>query len=445
MSNLHFQTASHAIQRIKNKEISPMDVIRASVERIKKLESNVNAWVCYDEEKALQTAREIDRKIAKDNYCKRLFGIPIGVKDIFNTADFKTEMGSNIWEGFNPGNDARTVFDIRYEDGIILGKTQSSEFAVHAPTDTKNPFALDRTCGTSSSGSAAAVSSGMVPLALASQTGASIIRPASFCGVFGFKPSFGLIPRTGVLKTTDTLDTIGFLSRSIEDLELLFDILRVHGSNYPCVDKYLKKRPIHQKLRLGVNRGPFWDLIQQDAKQAFANCLEKLSATGTFELVDYELEDDEEICELHEMIYCKALSYYFRGEKISDHHKISDVLVRMLDRGESITPDEYHEAFRKQSMHSVKYNNNDFDAIISLAAAGDAPPIHNPVETADSSRIWTYLGMPALSVPLLKTARGMPLGLQIVGKKYSDYHILEIARHIWACFGSRWQEPENIE
>ena len=161
--------------------------------------------------------------------------VPFGVKDIFNTIDLKTEMGSETWKDHNAGNDARVVSVLRHQGYTPIGKTVTAEFAVHHLNKTKNPHSIDKTPGTSSSGSAVAVATGMVPFALGTQTAGSIIRPASFCGVWGMKPSFGLIPRTGSLKTTDSLDTIGFLSSYGTDMREILNLLRVKGPNYPFV------------------------------------------------------------------------------------------------------------------------------------------------------------------------------------------------------------------
>lgn len=160
-----------------------------------------------------------------------------------------TSMGTNILKNYQPGNDARVVSNLRLEGAVIMGKTQTSEFAVHNPTETKNPINIKYSPGTSSSGSAAAVAAGIVPVAIGSQTAGSICRPASYCGVYGFKPSFGVIPRTGILKTSDTLDTVGILARYVEDLEIIFDVIKVQGHNYPFVSKFLQKKKLFNKKK----------------------------------------------------------------------------------------------------------------------------------------------------------------------------------------------------
>ena len=226
-------SAGEGTRRIRSRELSAVEWARSCAERVEELESGVGAWAYFDREKVLAQARCLDKKIAHGQTLGELCGVPIGIKDTFNTQDMPTSMGSPIWEGFRPGNDARVVFYLRQADGVIAGKTVTAEFAVHAPGKTVNPHAPGYSPGTSSSGSAAAVAAHMVPLALGTQSAGSIIRPASYCGVYGFKPSFGLVPRTGILKTTDTLDTVGVFARVPEDLNLLFEVIRVHGENFP--------------------------------------------------------------------------------------------------------------------------------------------------------------------------------------------------------------------
>src|SRR3990167_8157472 len=192
------------------------------------------------------------------NEARLLECIPVGVKDIYNTADFPTQMGSPLWKDFTPGNDARAVYHLKRQGANIVGKTVTAEFAVHALDKTLNPYDATRTPGTSSSGSAVAVSMGMVPAATGTQTAGSIVRPASFCGVYGCKPSFGTIPRTGMLKTTDSLDQIGFFTVHAEDLRRLFDSMRVKGENYPISNAALadesRQKSKGDKWRVGFAR-----------------------------------------------------------------------------------------------------------------------------------------------------------------------------------------------
>jgi Asp-tRNA(Asn)/Glu-tRNA(Gln) amidotransferase A subunit family amidase len=369
-----------------------------------------------------------------------LRGVPVGVKDIFNTADMPTQMGSRIWSGFRPGNDARVVFNLRYDGAIVPGKTQTSEFAVHEPTEVRNPRHLEHAPGTSSAGSAAAVAAGMVPLALGSQTAGSCIRPASYCGVFGFKPTFGAVPRTGVLKTADTLDTIAWFARSIDDVERLFEVVRVRGRNYPYVDANLvRRRPLDRPIAIAVVRGPHWPAATPAAQHALTAAADRLRAAGGRFLVDdLDLPEAGEIYDDHELIYCKALAYYFRGEQRNDRSKISGVLMGMLERGEATTPDAYHRAVSRQAELTRQLDDRfRHDAYLTLSAAGEAPRGLQSPDLPDTSKIWTYLGMPALSVPAASGPNGLPIGLQVVGPKYADYRVLDVGRAIVDALGVR--------
>ena len=228
-------SVSDAVNVLNNKNISALELAKSCIKRYKEVEPKVHAWVYFSEDIILQQAKNIDKNLAKRKTKYTLAGIPIGIKDIFNTYNMPTSMGSSIWKGFMPGNDARVVTNLRREGANIFGKTVTAEFAVHEPGPTLNPHNLAHIAGTSSTGSAVAVATGMVPAAIGSQTAASTIRPASYSGVYGYKPSFGCIARTGVLKTLDTLDHVTFFARSVRDLPILFDAMRVKGMNYPHI------------------------------------------------------------------------------------------------------------------------------------------------------------------------------------------------------------------
>jgi len=444
MQSLYSLTVTELIEKIKSREISSEEIVKECFQRIHLLEPLIHAWVCFNEEQSIRRAKIIDSEMNQGAYKGRLCGIPLGIKDIFNTADFPTEMGSFIWKGFNSGNDARVVFNLNYEGGIVIGKTKTSEFAVHEPTDTCNPHDLRRAPGTSSGGSAAAVAAGMVPFALGSQTAGSTIRPASYCGIFGYKPSFGLVPRTGVLKTTDTLDTVGWFARSIDDLELFFDILRVQGENYPLVNQHVVRSSLTHPLKIGLYKGLHWEKAEPHAQDALLNAAIQLSALGIVEEV--YLSESQEIYDAHELIYCKALSYYFRAEQRNTRDHISRVLVEMLDRGESTTTEAYLSAVSRQShLTRTVPEHWTHDVWITLSAGGEAPIGLRSPDRMDSCKIWTYLGMPVISLPLFQSPDGMPIGLQIVAKKYNDYLLLDIARQIWTCLKGRYVLAEPLK
>ena len=263
-------SAVELIKLINTKKITVTELIESTINKIQKINPQTNAFVHLNFLQMRETAKNLDKKLDNNESIGALYGIPIGVKDIFNTKEYPTEMGSSLWKGFTSGNDARVVHYLRMNNGIIAGKTETAEFAVDALGKSLNPHDVTRTPGTSSSGSAIAVATGMIPIALGTQTGASIIRPASFCGIYGFKPSFGLIPRTGMLKTADTLDQIGFFARTPQDLELFFNIIHVKGKNYPISNNALnnESRQIikNRPWKIKFVKSHTWDKAEDYAK-----------------------------------------------------------------------------------------------------------------------------------------------------------------------------------
>jgi len=361
-----------------------------------------------------------------------LEGIPIGIKDTFNTADLPTQMGSPLWKNFTPGNDARVVYEARRTGGLVAGKTVTAEFAVHALNETLNPHDITRTPGTSSSGSAVAISLGIVPVALGSQTAGSIIRPASFCGVYGFKPSFGTIARTGTLKTTDSLDTLGFFTASPKDIRLVFDQLRVRGRDYPYVHRYLDnneraKRDVYDfnNPRIGFARTYTWSQANGYAREAIEKFCHGLSSMGC-RISDMELPAEfEEVHQLHSDIYNFSLAYYFKQESIS-HEKISSIMKVLIDKGNKIPFSRYQKALQLQEKLCKEFDQlaSEFDVILSLSTAGSAPLRHIE-EDSDPSLLWNFLHLPAASAPVFKCPAGLPFGLQIFARRFNDYRILD--------------------
>lgn len=417
---------SGIIKKIESHEVKPREVTDAALENIKELNPKYFAWVLYGNEKLFAQMRNQHDIICGRNP-RLLDNIPIGVKDIFNTADFPTQMGSPLWKNFTPGNDARAVFNLKRRGAIIMGKAVTAEFAVHALNETLNPYDASKTPGTSSSGSAVAVALGMVPAAIGTQTAGSIIRPASFCGVYGYKPSFGIIPRTGVLKTTDTLDTVGFFTIHLEDLRRMFDSLRVWGKNYPISNSALndpsrQQKPQNRPWRVFFARTHTWKDAHPYAREALESFLKKLAGQKDIEIKDVDLpEGMEKTHAIHETIYNKALSYYFQREyKQGDF--ISPIMKDLIKKGNAIEVEEYKKSLGLQAglINSMDFFFRDFDVIISLSTAGEAP-LRNISESPDPALMWTLTGLPAVSVPLLKSPSGMPFGVQIAARKYNDY------------------------
>ena len=376
--------------------------------------------------------RQIKLRNLEMNKSKKLLGVPIGIKDIFNTYDMPTGMGSKILKNYQPGNDARIVSNLRLEGAIIMGKTQTSEFAVHNPPETKNPKNIEYSPGTSSSGSAAAVAAGIMPLAIGSQTAGSICRPASFCGVYGFKPSFGVIPRTGVLKTSDTLDTIGILGRFVEDLEIIFDVIKVQGHNYPFVSKFLsKEKKLSREVKIAIFNGPATDKIEKSIQKNFLKALSEIKKS--FKLINYNAPKIfNKAHDMHELIYNKSLSYYFKNEWKEKKKEFSNILNRMIVKGNKINLNQYKKSLKFQENLSELLDSEfkKFDFLICPTTSDIAPKLNKNTNKIDHCLIFTLTGNPMISIPILKGKNSMPVGILLIGKKYDDYNLLKIAKKL---------------
>jgi Asp-tRNA(Asn)/Glu-tRNA(Gln) amidotransferase A subunit family amidase len=370
--------------------------------------------------------------------------IPFGVKDIFNSKVLPTEMGSKIWKGYNAGNNARIVQEIVYRGGIIFCKTSTAEFAVHYIEDglTLNPYRADRITGTSSAGSAVAVAVGALPICLATQTAGSIMRPSSFCGTFGFKPSFGALDRTGVLKTNDTLDTLGMIGC---DLNLILDTflkLYQNTKDYPFSKlykqyyvKYLDKKP---NILLIDDQYNGYNNYDNYVQNSFEQISRELSKKYNIVSVDNdELNCINQIHDSHEIIYDKSLSYYFLEES-KQHDKISDVMTFMIKKGEKHSEADYLKQIKTQRELTAQFNkiidDYEIDYIITPSTATCAPKL-GLRERNDTSLIWTYLGLPAVSIPLFYNENlGLPYGLQIVAPRYHDIRLLKFSKTVFDDF-----------
>lgn len=417
-----------AVKKIKSGELDLMDWNKGFINTVKSLEPKVQAWAYFNEEQWLTQAEQSKANIHAPY--SELAGVPVGAKDVFNTFSMPTCMGSPIWEGFTPGNDARVIHNILFNQGIVAGKTVTAEFAVHTPNKTRNPWSLNHSPGTSSSGSAAAVSCGMVPLALGTQTGGSIIRPASYCGVYGYKPSFGTIPRTGVLKTTDVLDTIGLFATNVADCKLLFDIMRVHGLDYPVANGFLdskeRQTKAGDKWKVGVVLDQHWTHthIQPSILAIFQHFILKLKEVAEVGSPAFGSLFNESHA-IQKKIYHKSLSYYFKKE-FESQTLMSPLMYEIVTEGRQISLEEYQQAVAKQIALAAEVDavfEKGTDILIALSTAGTAPDFGTAIDLPDTCLLWTMCGLPVISVPVF-THNGMPFGLQIVARKYSDYKLI---------------------
>lgn len=436
MDELYALTANEAARRIAAGELTAADLVGSCLERIAGQDSRILAWEHIDPAGAMAQARAADERRRSGRGGGPLWGIPVGIKDIFNTRDMPTCMGSPIFAGFEPGNDARVVFYLRQAGATIPGKTVTAEFAVHALDKTRNPHDPRHSPGTSSSGSAAAVAAGMVPVALGTQTAGSIVRPASYCGVYGCKPSFGLVPRTGMLKTTDTLDQVGFFARSVADLELLFDVVRVHGRDFPLSDAALndvsRQSVAGRALRVGIVSSSLW--VWHQAAPYARNALEAFAVAVGEQAEVEEVRLPERFNgahDLHARIYNKTLAYYFR-EEFEQNQLISEVLNEMIVAGQRVTLEQYRQALDGQAALARELESifERYDVLLSLSTAGAAPP-WGEADIPDTALVWSLCGVPVVSAPAFTAPTGMPFGVQVVARRYNDYllfavlHLLE--------------------
>ena len=419
------------IEDIRGGRLSYGDLAETTARVVAEHESATLAWVDFDSASLKAESQRAARAREVRGYSLDLDGMPFGVKDVFNTIAFPTQMGSALWKGFTPGNNARVVDSLILGGAVPAGKTVTAEFAVHALNETLNPHDASRTPGTSSSGSAAAVAVGMVPFALGTQTAGSIVRPASFCGVWGMKPSFGLTPRTGVLKTTDSLDTIGFVAAHARSLRPILDHMRVKGPDYPFVYRGVDQRgpyphKKHSPWKIGVVKTHTWNCADSDVKMAVTELADRIAGLGGCEVAEMawpaELERSHEI---HSTIYTKSLAYYFQQEAKSSSD-LSPIMNAMIEAGRVISPKQFRQALRDQESVARQLDQElaGFDLVLSVGTSTDAPP-RGQDEEPDPSLIWTLCHVPAVAVPAFRSRNGLPFGVQFIARRWNDYLLLQ--------------------
>lgn len=437
------------VRKVKSGELLPSEWCEICCNQIEKHDSVLKAFSYFDSADAIEEARKLDKiNWSQAKLDPKLAGAPVGVKDIINTSNHPNSMGSPARKGYWPGNDARVVSSAKLRGANVLGKTTTAEFAVHWPPETLNPHEKRKIAGTSSTGSAVAVASGMVPAALGTQSAASIVRPASYNGVIGFKPSFGIVPRTGILKTCDSLDTVGWFTRCVEDSEILLSSLGVKGNNYPIVQKAvsLNEEEYAKKETLVVSslRAPGYENCSSNIIGQIDELLMALSNKPNIEVNHLDvcqlLEDAHEI---HDVIYSKSLSYYFQRE-LSDTKLISPVFSEIVEKSKQITNAQYFDALDKQAqltaVFAEEFLKTDF---MLLPTVADEAPLIGSSEPDDPSLIWTLLGIPVMTLPVLQGSSGYPAGLTVIGPKYSDYCLHDFSTKHLMSWQSKIIVPEE--
>ncbi len=406
-------------------------VTRACIERIAPREPTVKAWVNFNPELALAQAHALDREPRRG----ALHGVPIGVKDVIDTFDMPTEMGSPIYRGNRPIADAACVALLRRAGAVILGKTATCELAGMAPAATTNPHNAAHTPGGSSSGSAAAVADFMVPAALGTQTGGSVLRPSSFCGIFGYKPTYNTFNKAGLKPAAESLDTIGWLARSIEDIALLTAVLRM--------DEPQPLRSMSAAPRVGICRTELWDSAQAETKRAVENAATALSKAGCV-IRDVDLPAAfagapafaRGTINHYERAACMAFEW--------DNHRaaLSPQMRRYIENGLKTSRADYVAAWRRieQCRALLPEVFDGIDVLLTPCVTGEAPK--GLASTGDPSMqaMWTALHTPTLTLPSHRGPNNLPVGIQLVAQRYEDDRLFASARWIWDKIGT----PEMV-
>jgi len=433
MINIFSLSTNELVAKMREGQISSVEVCKAYITRIDKFEKDVKAWNFFDKKILLEKAEEADEYRKSGKPLGLLHGLPIAVKDIFGTIDMPTECGTVFRKKMSASQDSEVVNLLKNAGAIIMGKTVTAELAFIHPGKTTNPHDYSRTPGGSSSGSAAAIASQMAPLSIGSQTGGSIIRPASYCGVVGYKPSYGLISRSGVLKTSEKLDTIGVFGKSVEDVALLaktlikkdiYDKSTVHFAADNMLEE-CKKGPIFEPKFI-FYKTDNWKNIHKESKDAFDFFIKKFQKNiEVFETPSYF----KDIPRYHQVIHETDLANNFQPYYKKDKKKLSKEMRDAIERGMKYSAFEYANAidFMKQSYESYKEVFEDYHGVITPASSGVADKGLKSTGSADFQKIWTYLGLPAISLPLLTGENNLPLGVQLIGNKLDDLRFLGVA------------------
>ena len=433
MADLHELGAAAAAAKIAAGEISSEQLVGAYLDRIAARDADVGAWIWLDPELALEQARAADAALASGNGVGPLHGVPVAIKDIIDTADMPTQDGYRGHEGRHTHRDAFCVSQLRDAGAVILGKTVTTELASRTPGKTKNPNNPAHTPGGSSSGSAAAVRDRQVPLALGTQTGGSVIRPATFCGIHALKPTFGLVARRGVTLQADWLDTVGTYGNSIEDVALvteqmlardLSDPQAIPRSRPPLRAIAMSEPP--RRPRFAFVRTPVWDKADPAAQRA----LEDFAASLGADCTEVDLPDwTAEAWRWHRVLQTYGNAMHYGPLADRDGDKMSQSMHEQIAEGREMTEAEYRLSIAKRDDIIAALNAiyADHDAILTLPAAGIAPEGLDWTGDPVFNSFWTMAGTPCVNLPLLEVD-GMPLGVQLTGPRGADGPLLRTAR-----------------
>jgi len=432
-------TVRESVRLIHEGAATSEQLVRACLDVIDATEPGVGAWVSIDREQALDQAKKLDESRRRGRPLGELHGIPVGIKDNFDTAQLPTRRGTPIYVGRQPDADCAVVEKLREAGAVILGKTVCTEFAWMHPSATRNPHNAAHTPGGSSSGSAAAVAAGQVPLAVGSQTNGSVLRPASYCGIYGFKPSAGIISRRGVFETSATLDQVGVFARDAGDAALLADVLGGYDAADPMsylaprpkmLPGYLAEVPIEPNFAW-IDELPYADRYSEATRLGCEELLDRLGAQ--VERIPAP-QSFAGLLECHKVIYDYEIVRCLASEYADHRDLISATAASALESARSRTREDYDAALATLEGAKAWFRQffYDYDAIVTPAALGEAPPLSDGTGDPVCSTIWTLCGLPCLAVPLLAGDGNLPIGVQLVAGHNEDDRLFRTTRWLLA-------------
>jgi Asp-tRNA(Asn)/Glu-tRNA(Gln) amidotransferase A subunit family amidase len=427
-------SALEAAQAIRDGRLTSEELVLACLERIRALEDRVQAWAFLDPDYALEQARLADELRREGKAVGRLHGVPVGVKDIIDTYDMPTENGTVLHAGRRPLRDATVVARLRSAGAVILGKTVTTELATYSPGKTRHPLDPNRSPGGSSSGSAAAVAAGMVPLALGTQTNGSVIRPAAYCGIYGFKPTHGLISRAGIMAQSRWLDHVGVMARNLDDLAIIAEEIIGYDEQDPDTRPTARlallevsHQPPPVTPRLAFVKTPAWTRASDELRKAFAELVEHLG-TAVEEVTLPSLFDAA--YDWHRLIMEADIARSFAREYEHGFEQLSTSLRGQIERGRQVTAVDYNDAVSRIPLLNKALAKlfDRYYAILTPATTGTAPLWEEGTGDPVFCTLWTLCGTPAVTLPLMQGEDGLPLGVQLVGPRGDDARLLRTAR-----------------
>ncbi len=428
-------TVCEAAQAVASRRVSAAELVEGLLEHVDRLEPAVHAWARLRREQAVEEARQLDLRLSRGERVGPLHGVPVGVKDIVYTAGTETSAGSRILQGFVPEYDATVVARLRQAGAVVLGKTVTTEFAFLDPGPTRNPWNLDHTPGGSSSGSAAAVACGMVPAAVGTQTVGSILRPAAYCGVVGLKPTYGRISRHGIVPLAWTLDHVGVLVRRVEDAALLLEVLSgPDGLDPACAPEPVERwteacRLPPSGLRVGVPDRFFGERSTQEVREAYGRALGSLEAAGAVvREVRLPAVFEAGLVAQRTILASEAAAYHRRwfGERAADY---GPKLRALVEEGMRVPATEYIQArqVRRACRRALGALLDEVDVLATPTTPAPAPKGLESTGDPSFNGPFSFVGFPAITVPVGLSEGGLPLGVQLVARPFGETTLLRAA------------------